>query len=379
MGVIVILFFVFGSYTRRTTVSGVVVPDTGLIKVYAKQNGVVLRKLVTEGQHVIRGQALYTISTDLQTPVTGDTQAALIHQIQQRKASLQQEVVKTRQLQRADRDTLQAKIISLRRQLAGIDDQIISQRIRTSLATDASIRYARLLAKDYISKDQAQQREADLLDQQSKLDSLLRDRARTAQLLKEASNDLASLSLKQQNELSQIDRGIIDVDQSLIESEAKREVVIAAPETGTATVVIAERGQNTDTVHPLAGLVPSDAHWQAYLFVPGAAVGFIRVGDPVLIRYQAYPYQKFGQYAASVISIARTALTSAELTTSGAQIGGESTYYRITVALKSQYVTAYGKLQPLQAGMAIQADVLQERRRLYEWVLEPLYSMAGTL
>ncbi|MDN7919179.1 hypothetical protein QZM99_13895 [Burkholderia gladioli] len=38
---------------------------------------------------------------------------------------------------------------------------------------------------------------------------------------------------------------------------------------------------------------------------------------------------------------------------------------------------AYGKPRPLQAGMTVQADILQERRRLYEWVLEPLYSVTG--
>jgi membrane fusion protein len=27
--------------------------------------------------------------------------------------------------------------------------------------------------------------------------------------------------------------------------------------------------------------------------------------------------------------------------------------------------------------MAVEADVLLERRRLYEWVLEPLYTVAG--
>jgi membrane fusion protein len=379
MALVVILFFVFGSYTRRTTVEGVLTPDSGLVKLYAKQPGIVLSKHVVEGQSVTRGQVLYTISTDLQSTVAGDTQAALIDQAQQRKASLQQEMAKTRQLQGDERDTLQAKIASLRTQLAGIDDQLAAQRTRTSLAADASARYASLLAKDYISTDQAQQREADLLDQRSKLNSLQRDRASTAQLLKEASNDLAGLSLKQQNQLSQIDRSVIDVDQSLIESEAKRELVIAAPETGTATAVIAEPGQTADTTHPLASIVPTDAHWQAYLFVPSAAVGFIHVGDPVLIRYQAYPYQKFGQYEASVVSIARTALSPAELATSGGPTGNEGTYYRITVALKSQHVTAYGKPQPLQAGMALQADVLQERRRLYEWVLEPLYSLTGKL
>jgi membrane fusion protein len=113
--------------------------------------------------------------------------------------------------------------------------------------------------------------------------------------------------------------------------------------------------------------------------VPSAAVGFIHVGAPVLIRYQAYPYQKFGQYAATVTSIARTALSTADLASSGGPASGDGTYYRVTVALRSQSVTAYGKPQPLQAGMALQADILQERRRLYEWVLEPLYSLTGKL
>jgi membrane fusion protein len=379
MALVVILFFAFGSYTRRTTVEGVVTPDTGLVKLYSKQPGVVLGKHVVEGQRVTRGQVLYTISTDLQSASAGDTQAALIEQARQRKASLQQELAKTRRLQGDERDTLTAKIAGLRTQLVGIDDQLASQRTRMSLAADAAARYAGLLAQDYISTDQAQQQEADLLDQRSKLNSLQRDRAGTAQLLKEAVNDLAGLSLKQQNQLSQIDRSVIDVDQSLIESEAKRELVIATPETGTATAVIAEPGQMADTSHPLASIVPADAHWQAYLFVPSAAVGFIHVGDPVLIRYQAFPYQKFGQYAASVVSIARTALSSSELATSGGPTGSDSTFYRITVALKSQHVTAYDKPQPLQAGMALQADVLQERRRLYEWVLEPLYSLTGKL
>ncbi len=379
MALAVILLFAFGGYTRRTTVDGVLTPDTGLVKIYARQPGIVQNKRVTEGQHVTRGQVLYTVSTDLQSAAEGQTQAAVIDQARQRKASLQQEIDKTRLLQGDERDTLQAKIVSLRAELAGIDDQIAAQRSRTSLAADAASRYAGLLAKDYISTDQAQQREADLLDQRSKLNSLQRDRASTAQLLKEAVNDLAGLSLKQQNQLSQIDRSVMDVDQSLIESEAKRELAITAPATGTATAVIAEPGQTVDLTHPLASVVPTGAHWQAYLFVPSAAIGFVHVGDLVLIRYQAYPYQKFGQYEASVVSIARTALSSAELATSGGPPNRDGTFYRIVVALKVQTVTAYGKPQLLQAGMVLQADVLQEHRRLYEWVLEPLYSLTGKL
>jgi membrane fusion protein len=63
---------------------------------------------------------------------------------------------------------------------------------------------------------------------------------------------------------------------------------------------------------------------------------------------------------------------------SGANADSEP-LYRITVQLSAQTVTAYGMSRALQAGMLVDADVLQEKRHLYEWVLEPLYSLTGKL
>lgn len=379
MALCVIALFLLCNYTRRTTVEGVVMPDTGLVKVYAQQPGIVLRKAIIEGQHVTRGTVLYTVSTDLQSAAGGRTQAALIKQALQRKTSLLQEIDKTRVLQQDARETLQAKLSSLGAELARVDAQLTSQRERTAIAADGVTRYRRLLALDYISTDQFQQRQTEHLDQKSRLLGLQRERANISQALKESESELSGPAFKQQNQLSPLERNVIDVDQALIENEARRELAVTAPETGVLTAVIAEPGQTIDTAHPAASIVPNGARWQVHLFVPSAAVGFVHVGDSVRVRYQAYPYQKFGQYRAHVTSIARTALSPAEFATSGGPTNRDGTFYRITAALDAQTVTAYGKPQPLQAGMTLQADILQERRRLYEWVLEPLYSLTGKL
>jgi membrane fusion protein len=100
----------------------------------------------------------------------------------------------------------------------------------------------------------------------------------------------------------------------------------------------------------------------------------------VQVRYQSYPYQKFGQYEGVVDSVSNASVPSSE------QIGfalpdtpaGEPVF-AITVRLKQQAVTAYGQNLPLQPGMRLDADVLQETRRLYEWMLEPLYSVTGKM
>ena len=381
MAVGVALFITFASYTRRISVEGVLVPNTGVAKVYAPQAGIVIRKDIVEGQHVVLGQQLYSISTDVQSVQGGQTQAAIITQARQRKASLQQEKSETRQLQKNEQDNLRAKILGLRGQLAHIADQLSDQQTRSEISADAASRYQRLLAQGYVSEDQSQQRQADLLDQRSKLAELERDRSSTMQALSEATNDLVGLPLKQQNDLSQIDRSVIDVDQTLIESEARRQLAVTATEDGIATAVIAEPGQTIDPTHPLVSIVPSASRWLAHLLVPSSAVGFIRVGDPVLVRYQAYPYQKFGQYSANVQAIARVALSAAELAMDGGTnpSANAGSFYLVTVELRAQTVTAYGIQQPLQAGMTLQADILQERRRLYEWILEPLYSLTGKL
>jgi membrane fusion protein len=57
--------------------------------------------------------------------------------------------------------------------------------------------------------------------------------------------------------------------------------------------------------------------------------------------------------------------------------GSREPMYRIKAALGSQAVAAYGRSEPLQSGMQLEADVLLDRRRLIEWIFDPLFSLAG--
>jgi membrane fusion protein len=51
--------------------------------------------------------------------------------------------------------------------------------------------------------------------------------------------------------------------------------------------------------------------------------------------------------------------------------------YRIRLKLKQQSVLAYGKPINLKPGMLLNASIILEHRRLYEWILEPLFSISG--
>lgn len=46
--------------------------------------------------------------------------------------------------------------------------------------------------------------------------------------------------------------------------------------------------------------------------------------------------------------------------------------YRIKVTLASEGVDAFGQMHALKPGMTLEADVLQERRAVWEWLLQPV-------
>ncbi|PFH08693.1 membrane fusion protein [Collimonas sp. PA-H2] len=381
LALLVCAFLACGSYTKHSTVSGQLLPSSGLIKVYAPQSGIVIQQHVKEGQALQAGEILYVLSSERQSSTQGATQAAISSQVEQRQASLRDELQKTRLLQQEERSGLNNKIAGLGNELAKLDKQIAGQQDRVKLAEDALQRYQGLLQQDYISREQFQQKQEDLLDQKNRQQSLERDRISVGRELSAQQSELGGLSLKQQNQLAQIDRTLASTGQELSESEAKRRIVVSAPQAGIATAVLADAGQAVDGNRPLLSIVPAGATLRAELYAPSRAIGFVRPGDQVLIRYQAYPYQKFGHQKGVVESVARTALPNNELNAIGVPAGGNGSepMYRITVRLASQQVQAYGRPQPLQAGMLLDADVQQEKLRLYEWVLEPLYSLTGKL
>jgi membrane fusion protein len=101
----------------------------------------------------------------------------------------------------------------------------------------------------------------------------------------------------------------------------------------------------------------------------------VRVGTKVALHYQAFPYQKFGVQHGRVASVSRSALTPREVTALVGQESPKESLYRVDVTLASQTINAYGREEILKPSMALDADLLLDRRRVIEWIFEPLYGM----
>jgi membrane fusion protein len=121
--------------------------------------------------------------------------------------------------------------------------------------------------------------------------------------------------------------------------------------------------------------MPQGSSLEAQLFVPSNAIGFVHVGTPVVLHYQAFPYQKFGLQHGVVVSVSRSALTPVEIATTLGRQAPPEPLYRVEVGLQSQNVQAYGKPETLKPGMLLDADLLLDKRHIFEWIFEPLFGM----
>jgi membrane fusion protein len=140
--------------------------------------------------------------------------------------------------------------------------------------------------------------------------------------------------------------------------------------------ILVEPGQAVLPGTTLATILPRGAALEALLYSPSRSIGFVKVGQPVLLRYLAYPHQKFGSHRAIVRAISATPVSAAELGFATPDPAREP-LYRIKATLARQSIDAYGERQALRAGMQVEADVMLDRRRLIEWVFEPLLGLAG--
>jgi membrane fusion protein len=370
----VLLFGLIAEYTRKAHVTGYLAPTHGVIKLHAPQAGTLTETHVEEGRRVARGDPLYSLSTERSSLVAPESQAAAIAQLRERRASLAREIEQHAALALLEQQDLEQRMRDMASEITQLNAAVATQGERLAGSQATLERHATLARQGFFSEAQLVQQREQVLEQQARLQAL--ERSRTA--LQRDRGSLAAAQAAQRpksaRERAAIEREISALDQQITEYESRRTLVITAPADGVVTAILSGRGQSVAAGAPLLSILPEGAVLQAQLLVPGRAVGFLAAGQPVALRYQAFPFQRFGSSHGVVKEIARSLIAPGD---AQLPVALNEPAYRITVALERQTVRAYGKDFPLQDGMLLDADIALDRRRLVEWLFEPLLALAG--
>ncbi len=374
----ILAFLFFGHYTRRATVPGTLVPTSGLLNVTALHGGVVRAIDVHLGDVVQRGAPLLEIDSDLDSKALGSTDAVVSAQLDAQRLKLEADLTDQAGLLEDQTDALRTRVAALRSQRTQVTGQIALEQQSVQSLDTLLHKIEPLGAKGYVSALEIQQQKLADLNAQAQLKALTGQQVALTQQIADAEQQLAQLPLQAATQRHATQNQLAQIATALAQNEAARALVLHSPESGVVSSLVVKTGQSVATGQALMSVVPQGARLEAQLLVPSPSVGFMHRGERVLLRYQAFPYQKFGLHAGRVIQVSRSALGPAD----AAALLGQPTkqpFYRVLVALDHQQVDAYGRRELLRPGMTFTADVLLERRRLIDWIFEPLLGMKRRL
>lgn len=373
----VITFLCSRQYTRTVTVQGWLSPPEGITRLYTgNHSGTVSQVLVKEGEQVSTGQPLVVLHTDQQLSTSAALGDALanenlqqINLLKQKTATVFDQFVQQKaQLANTLTQLRQNEALELQlRQLANQKQQRLADKVNR-IKPVAGIHIAQSDFDTLFNEWLYAKQQVTELDLQLSTNSQQQADIRHKLLQTESDYQQTSLDLKQQ-------------ESQLLQNQARfthqQSTTIVATTAGVVNSLNIKAGDSIFANRLLATLIPAKSTLQAQLMIPARSAGLISTDSTVRLRFDAFPYQKFGMHTGRLTRLSPGIHLPEDIHAPYVSI---SEPVKIaTAALQSQQINAYGEAVSLKPGMTFSADIAVSQRSLLEWLAEPLLTVTGRL
>lgn len=154
------------------------------------------------------------------------------------------------------------------------------------------------------------------------------------------------------------------VEQDILKARKRRDLQqLVSPIDGTvtnlATWTVGGVVKPGDT---LLNIVPLAAQPEIEAMALNKDVGFIRAGQPVTVKFDAFPFTRYGTVQGEVIDVSRDANKDDKL----------GLIYPVRIRLAATDIDVEGSRVAITPGMAVSAEIITGERRLIEFVISPV-------
>jgi membrane fusion protein len=369
-------FLARGAVPRVESAQGYLEPAGGVARVRAPRQAIVEAVHVKDGQLVQRGDLLVTLQSGQITPSGATAETQISGQLQAQRQDIEVQLTREQDWRRNEERRLVAKVDDLVHDLDLLERNIATQQEQMALAQRQAERIRGLAERGTISLDELQRREIAALNQKLAVQTSEREQfAKRAELVQAriALEQLPTLASERQRTLRD---SLANTQQRLIELEARRSVVVRAPTAGRIAAIPALAGSAIDNGGLIATIVPDGAELRARLFVPTRSIGKVHAGQAVALRYDAFPYQKYGSFKGRVEDVSSSVLLPQEIEKVAPVKVGEPAYV-LEVVLERQTVPSGGAgLAHLRPDMTLTAMIEIDRRPLLAWIGDSLFGIS---
>lgn len=388
--VIALLWGIFGKIDIVAVGEGKTVP-TGRVKVIQPlESGVVKTIHVQDGQSVRKGDPLIELDVTLtgadENRLKGELELvnADIARLQALLDGVSPTFATTLTVQDRANQTdlyLQAQSQHLA-EMQGFTEQLSQKRFELEgaqaavsrltrtlpLVTQRAQSYANLAQKNYVARNQAISMEEqrlqaayDLKTQQAKVAELS---AAVSAIRQQTENAEATFRRNTLTELNDKSQKRIGLTQELAKAtERQRLQTLTAPIDGRVQELrLHTVGGVVTPAQEVLKVVPHEDALEAEVTIPNKDIGFVQEGQPVRVKFEAFPFTKYGVITGRITKLSLDAVQDEK----------RGLVYMARIALDKATLQVDGRSLVLTSGLAVTAKVKTGSRRIISYFLSPI-------
>lgn len=348
---------------ETVTADFVLAPARGTDPIKATRQGVANRVFVSEGQSVNQGDVIVTLRSE----VAGDRAAELMT-TQTHLAGAGESLSNAKEKFSAHSRAAEQEGHRLAAHVEHLGGLVTLKRQQLKLFKQLVDSDETLYREGIVSRAQLSGRQLEFAELQAELERLLAEEKETSVAIEK----LKFESSARQAEFKEVQRTFqesaatgeirIAALRSGLAGSDGNEVRLTAPCTGTILRLhVKSSGAVLHEGEAVAELVCTGETLQAELKVPETGLGRLKIGQGVKLKYDAFPYQRYGVRYGLVSWLS----PSASETNQGAT-------FKAHVEISESELLVQGQSRQLIAGMSGKAEIVVGNRSLIEYIFEPL-------
>jgi len=369
------IFFARGGFPRVEFAPGYLEPTAGVVRMRAPRQSIIGAIYVKDGQRVVSGETLVTLQSGQTMESGAAAEAEIAAQLDSQHRDLEAQIERESDWRRVEERHLSVTCEDLAREIDLLAASMETQQQQLTLTQQHADRIRALAEQGTVSRDELQRRGLAVLSQRLAVQNAEREIASKRAQLVAARIAIEQFPTTANERMRTLRDALANVQQKLIELEARRAVVVRAPLSGRIAAIPVFVGAAVDSGSLIATIIPDESELRARLFVPTRAIGKVRTGQTVSIRYDAFPYQKYGTFKGQIENVSNSVILPQEVEKVSPVKLTEPAYV-LDVAIRRQSVMLGGDREAaLRPDMLLTATIETDQRTILAWIGESVFGV----
>ncbi len=382
-----------GSVDQVAVARGKVIPDGKIKVIQPMETGAIRAIHVKEGQQVKEGEVLIELDPTIkQADVESTTKALSIHMSNKERLvaelagidmvdskedgifEFQRRLKEARESEYKSKEDALRFVIAQRKDAVHSAEAILVKLEKTcAILKEQEKAFRDLYEKGYMSKMDLLDKQRDLYSVEQEMEAQRRAVKQTKDSLEESRKNRDVLKQEREkvilSDLVEMEKNISALSGEAIKAQKRYDLeILRSPVTGTVHGLASYTvGGVVTPAQPIVTIVPNGTPLIVEATVLNKDIGFLRTGQEAEVKFDTFPFQKYGTIKGKVASISPDAFEDEKL----------GPVYKIKTEMERLSLTVDGKDVPLSPGMAVSVEVKTGKRRIIEFFLSPIIKYAN--